>query len=57
MVVANIVLMLAPRTLFPHFHVHMGRGIQGVEQIAIREIFLILFQLYSNIHSYAYGSH
>ena len=57
MVVANIVLMLAPKTLFPHFHVHMGRGVQGVEDIAIQEIFLTLFQLYSNIPSYAYGSH
>ena len=47
MVVANILLLLSPRTLFPHFHMHISRGILDVKHIAGWVI--THFQLYSNI--------
>ena len=43
MVVANIVLILAPRSLFPHFNVQMGRGVHGLEDSKIWESFIILY--------------
>ena len=43
MVVAKIVLMIAPRTLFPYFHVHMGRGVHDIEHIALQVIFWHIF--------------